>query len=61
MLRFGMGELVIILLIVLVLFGATRLPAIARALGRSLKEFKKGTKEIQDDIDEATKENDKPK
>lgn len=61
MLRFGMGELVIILLIVLVLFGATRLPAIARALGRSLKEFKKGTKEIQDDIDEATGENDKPK
>lgn len=61
MLRFGMGELVIILLIVLVLFGATRLPAIARALGRSLKEFKKGTKEIQDDIDETTGENDKPK
>lgn len=61
MLRFGMGELVIILVIVLVLFGATRLPAIARALGRSLKEFKKGTKEIQDDIDEATGENDKPK
>ncbi|MCQ9205926.1 MAG: twin-arginine translocase TatA/TatE family subunit [Omnitrophica bacterium] len=61
MLRFGMGELVIILLIVLVLFGATRLPAIARALGRSLKEFKKGTKEIQDDIDEATGEDDKPK
>ncbi len=46
--RFGMGELIIILLIVLLLFGASRLPAIARALGRSIKEFKKGTKEIDD-------------
>jgi len=49
--RFGMGELIIILLIVLLLFGASRLPAIARALGRSIKEFKKGTKEIGDDKD----------
>lgn len=56
MLRFGMGELTIILLIVLLLFGATRLPVIARALGRSLKEFKKGAKEIKDDLDEAAKD-----
>lgn len=56
MLKFGMGELTIILLIVLLLFGASRLPAIARALGRSLKEFKKGTKEIKDDFDEAAKD-----
>lgn len=56
MFRFGMGELVIILLIVLILFGASRLPEIARALGKSLKEFKKAGKEIRDDIDEATKD-----
>ena len=54
--RFGMGELIVIFLIILVLFGASRLPQIARALGKSIKEFKKGTKEIKDDIDEATKE-----
>lgn len=51
-----MGELVIILLIVLVLFGASRLPEIAKALGKSIKEFKKAGKEIKDDIEEVTKE-----
>lgn len=56
MLRFGMGELVVILLIVLLLFGAARLPEIARALGKSIKEFKKGTKEVKDEIQEAVKE-----
>jgi sec-independent protein translocase protein TatA len=56
MFRFGMGELIIILLIILVLFGATKLPAIARALGKSIKEFKKGAKEVKDDIEEVTKE-----
>ena len=48
MLKFGMGELIIILLIVLVLFGASRLPAIARALGKSIKEFKKASKETKE-------------
>lgn len=56
MFKFGMGELVVILIIILVLFGASRLPEIARAMGRSIKEFKKGAKEIKDDIDEASKD-----
>lgn len=56
MFRFGMGELIVILLIILLLFGATKLPEIARALGKSIKEFKKAGKEIKDDIDEVTKE-----
>ena len=51
MFNFGMGELVVIFLIVLLLFGASRLPGIARALGRSIKEFKKGTKEIERNLD----------
>ena len=59
MFRFGMGELVIILLIILVLFGAAKLPEIAKALGRSIKEFKKAGKEIKSDIEEVTKEEDK--
>jgi sec-independent protein translocase protein TatA len=56
--RIGMGELVVILLVVLLLFGAARLPEIARALGKSIKEFKKGTKEVEDEIQEAIKEED---
>jgi len=55
MFKFGMGELVVILLIVLLLFGASKLPEIARALGKSIKEFKKAGKEIRDDIEEGTK------
>ena len=41
---FGLGyqELLIILVIVLVLFGANRLPELAKSLGKSVKEFKKG-------------------
>lgn len=56
MFRFGMGELVVILLIILILFGASRLPEIARALGKSIKEFKKAGREIKSDIEEVTKE-----
>jgi sec-independent protein translocase protein TatA len=46
---FGLGyqELLIILVIVLVLFGANRLPELARSLGSSLKEFKKGVQEAK--------------
>ena len=44
---FGLGyqELLIILVIVLILFGANRLPELARSLGSSVKEFKKGVSE----------------
>lgn len=41
----GMGELVVILLIVLLLFGAKRLPDVAKGLGRSIKAFKDGMNE----------------
>ena len=48
---FGLGtqELVIILVIVLVLFGANRLPDLARSLGSSMKEFKKGVNDGKTD------------
>ncbi|MFQ5951785.1 MAG: twin-arginine translocase TatA/TatE family subunit [Candidatus Omnitrophota bacterium] len=61
MFKFGMGELVVILLIILVLFGASRLPEIARALAKSIKEFKKAGKEIKDDIEEVTKDEEEKK
>lgn len=56
MFKFGMGELIVILLIILLLFGASKLPEIARALGKSIKEFKKAGKEIKTDLQESTKE-----
>ena len=59
MFKFGMGELIIILLIVLVLFGAAKLPEIGRALGKAIKEFKKAGKDVKDDIEEVTREDEK--
>jgi sec-independent protein translocase protein TatA len=41
----GPTELIIILVIVLVLFGSTRLPKLARSMGQASKEFKKGINE----------------
>ena len=41
----GTQELIIILVIVLILFGASRLPALARGLGESIREFRKATSE----------------
>lgn len=48
----GMGELVIILLIVLVVFGANKLPGIGDALGRSIKNFKKASSTDDDKLEE---------
>lgn len=45
----GMGELLVILVIVLILFGAKRVPDVARGLGKSIKAFKDGLKEGMDD------------
>jgi sec-independent protein translocase protein TatA len=60
---FGLGyqELLIILVIVLVLFGAIRLPELARSLGSSFKEFKKGVNEAKavDTTSPARKEEEK--
>ena len=49
----GPTELIIILVIVLLLFGAARLPKLARSLGEASREFKKGVNER--DEEEATK------
>lgn len=56
---FGLGapELIVILIILLVLFGGSKLPALAKGLGQSMKEFKKASKEV----DEEDKEKETPK
>ncbi|MBI1976107.1 MAG: twin-arginine translocase TatA/TatE family subunit [Candidatus Omnitrophica bacterium] len=60
---FGIGfqELVVILLICLLLFGASRLPEIGRALGKGIQEFKKSTKEGLDENNGDKKGNDEQK
>jgi sec-independent protein translocase protein TatA len=58
---FGLGyqELLLILVIVLILFGAQRLPDLARSLGSSVKEFKKGVNELSKDDAPAKKDEEK--
>ncbi len=56
----GLGEILIILAVVLLLFGAKRLPEIARSLGRSSNEFKKGLKVGGVDKDEDTEKEKRP-
>ena len=51
----GPMEIAIILMVGLLLFGR-RLPEVGRGLGKSIVEFKKGLKDVTDEIDEATKE-----
>ena len=43
--RFGLPELIVILLIVFVIFGASRLPGLGRGIGSAIKNFKDGMKE----------------
>lgn len=44
------GELVVVLLLVVMLFGANRIPEIARGLGKGIREVKKASNEIKDEI-----------
>jgi len=54
---FGIGfpELLVILLICLLVFGAAKLPEIGKAFGKTINEFKKGMKEIESDTKDEKK------
>jgi sec-independent protein translocase protein TatA len=47
---FGMGEMIFIFLIVLLLFGAKRLPEIGSSLGKGIKEFKSSVRDIEKEL-----------
>ncbi len=60
----GWQEITIILIVVLLLFGAKKIPEVMRSFGKGIKEFKKGIKEIEKEIDkedEGDKEKEKDK
>lgn len=59
---FGLGaqELLLILVIILVLFGAKRIPEMARGLGKSLSEFKKGVREVDQEVKDSLRDEPKP-
>lgn len=47
----GLPEILIILVVVLLIFGPKRLPELAKGLGQSVREFRKGIKDIKNDIE----------
>ena len=50
----GPWEIGLIILVVIILFGGKKLPELARGLGLGLREFKKATREIKDEVKSAT-------
>ncbi|HEX2786846.1 MAG TPA: twin-arginine translocase TatA/TatE family subunit [Ignavibacteria bacterium] len=60
---FGLGtpEIILIVIVILVLFGAKKIPELMQGLGKGVKEFKKATTDIEKDINTASNDEPKPK
>ena len=52
----GAGEIILIVLVILLLFGAKKIPELARGIGKGMGEFKKGLKDVEDEIKNAEKD-----
>ncbi len=59
----GMGgqEMIFIFVALLLLFGAKKIPELARGLGKGIKEFKEATKDVRENIEDGLKESDPKK
>jgi sec-independent protein translocase protein TatA len=56
----GGGEIILILALVLILFGAKKLPELAKGLGTGIKEFKKATRDVTEEISSSMEETPPP-
>jgi sec-independent protein translocase protein TatA len=52
----GGGEIILVLALVLILFGAKKLPELAKGLGQGIKEFKKATSDVREEVSAAMEE-----
>ena len=57
----GGGEIILILALILIMFGARKLPELAKGLGQGIKEFKKATREVTDEVSSAMDETPAPR
>lgn len=57
----GGGEMMVVLTAVLLLFGADKIPSIARSMGRGMREFKDATNEIKHELERSLEDDNKPK
>lgn len=53
--RIGLAEIIVIVLVIIVLFGAKKLPEIGSSLGKAIREFRKAGKDIVEDKDNDAK------
>jgi sec-independent protein translocase protein TatA len=60
MLGLSGGELIVVMAVILVLFGAKKIPDFAKGLGQGIKEFKKASREVQDELERAASEANSP-
>ncbi|MBX2992138.1 MAG: twin-arginine translocase TatA/TatE family subunit [Bacteroidetes bacterium] len=51
----GATEIILIVLVILVFFGAKKIPELAKGLGQGIREFKKATKDVSEGVDEEVK------
>lgn len=51
----GTQEIILILLFVLIFFGAKKIPELAQGLGKGIREFRKAARDVQDDIEKEVK------
>ena len=56
----GGGQILLILALILIFFGAKRIPELAKGLGQGIKEFKKATREVTDEIHNAAEDKTPP-
>jgi len=57
----GWQELILIFLVILLIFGAKRIPDIAHGLGKGIREFKRALKDTEDEVKTSMKEEEKKK
>jgi sec-independent protein translocase protein TatA len=57
----GPTELIIILVVILILFGPKKLPDLSRAIGKSIGEFKRGRREVDDELKKLSEEDEAAK
>ena len=53
---FGAGEIIIIALVILLLFGGRKIPELMKGLGKGVKSFKQGMNEVEDEINKSVDE-----
>ena len=54
----GAPEIIIIFFVILLLFGAKKLPELAKGLGKGIKEFRKASKNVSDEMDKVNEDKD---